>query len=65
MKIHFSLLLFLTFSFLQAQEKVVLNGTIPDATNNETLNGVNILFPDLGTGTVTNEYGFYSIKIPT
>ncbi|MFV8838616.1 TonB-dependent receptor [Salinimicrobium soli] len=65
MKIHFSLLLFLTFSFLQAQEKVVLNGTITDATNNETLNGVNILFPDLGTGTVTNEYGFYSIKIPT
>ncbi|GAB2773338.1 TonB-dependent receptor [Actinomadura fibrosa] len=50
---------------MQAQEKVVLNGTITDATNNETLNGVNILFPDLGTGTVTNEYGFYSIKIPT
>jgi len=56
---------FLLFcTFLQAQETYVLNGTIRDASNNETLSGVNILFPDLQTGTVSNEYGFYSIKLP-
>jgi len=52
------------FSFLNAQETFVLNGVIREADNNETLNGVNILFPELQRGTVTNEYGFYSIKLP-
>lgn len=36
-----------------------------DAGNNESLSGVSILFPDQATGTTTNEYGFYSIKLPT
>lgn len=26
--------------------------------------GVNVIFPNLGTGVVTNEYGFYSITVP-
>lgn len=47
-----------------AQENFILSGVIKDASNNETLSGVNILFPDLSTGTVSNEYGFYSIKLP-
>lgn len=64
MKTRF-LLFFLFFSALiQAQENFVLNGVIKDAANNETLIGVNILFPDLSTGTTSNEYGFYSIKLP-
>src|SRR5690606_37425094 len=29
-----------------------------------TLYGVNILFPELSSGTTSNEYGFYSIKLP-
>lgn len=55
----------LSFFFqLRAQETFVVNGVIKDAENNETLGGVNIIFPDLGRGAVSNEYGFYSIKIP-
>lgn len=46
------------------QEVHILNGIIRDAENNETLFGVNVLFPDLNRGTITNEYGFYSIKLP-
>lgn len=57
-------LFFFCFSLLQAQEQYILKGTVKDETNNENLSGVNILFPDLGTGTTTNEYGFYSIKVP-
>ena len=64
MKKIFSVLLFFFFSVLQAQDTYNLKGVIKDSANNENLTGVNILFPDLGTGTTSNEYGFYSIKIP-
>ena len=49
---------------LQAQESFVLHGTVRNVDNNETLSGVNILFPEMNTGTVSNSYGFYSIKLP-
>lgn len=58
------LLLFLSTNAFLAQEKVTLSGTISDASSNETLIGVNIILPDLQTGTMTNEYGFYSITLP-
>lgn len=54
----------LSFVHLEAQESYVVNGVIKDAQNNETLLGVNIIFPNLQLGTVTNEYGFYSVKVP-
>lgn len=50
--------------YLNAQEKFTLNGKITDQSSNETLIGVNIIFPELQTGTITNEYGFYSITLP-
>lgn len=59
--------LILTFCFsIQAytQERFTLSGNITDASSNETLIGVNILIPSLNTGVVTNEYGFYSLKVP-
>lgn len=59
-----ALLLFFQVAFLSAQEKFTFSGTISEASSNETLIGVNIIFPELQTGTVTNEYGFYSITLP-
>ena len=47
-----------------AQEKYTLSGTISEEKSNETLIGVTLLFPEIGTGTTTNEYGFYSITLP-
>ncbi|GGW65177.1 collagen-binding protein [Winogradskyella epiphytica] len=47
-----------------AQDKFTISGTISDKQSNETLIGVTIIFPELQTGTVTNEYGFYSITLP-
>lgn len=67
MKQNFSgfLLFFLVISFtLTAQEKFTLSGTITDSQSNETLIGVNIIVPELQSGTVTNEYGFYSLTFP-
>lgn len=54
----------LSINGLQAQEKFTLSGSISDQQNNETLIGVNIIIPELKTGTTTNEYGFYSITLP-
>lgn len=50
--------------FLFSQEKMTLSGIIQDESTNETLIGVTVLFPELNTGTSTNEYGFYSITLP-
>lgn len=47
------------------KQKFTLSGTISDSKNNETLIGVNISVPELKTGVTTNEYGFYSISLPT
>lgn len=58
----FYLLIFGTLGM--AQEKFTLSGTVTESTGNETLIGVNILIPELQTGTTTNEYGFYSITLP-
>ena len=59
------LLLFCLNSFLiYSQEKFTISGTVSNIESNETLIGVNILFPELQTGTATNEYGFFSITLP-
>ncbi len=47
-----------------AQEKFTISGTISEAETGETLFGVNVIIPSLQTGTVTNQYGYYSITLP-
>ena len=60
----FLLIYSLGCSVLFCQEKFTISGYITDVETNETLIGVNVLFPELNLGTSTNEYGFYSISIP-
>ncbi|MDT0557498.1 TonB-dependent receptor [Ichthyenterobacterium sp. W332] len=59
--LFFCLLITLNLTF--SQEKFTLSGIVTDSESNETLIGVTILFPELQTGTATNEYGFYSITL--
>lgn len=60
---------YLTFLYIAiscvcfSQDKFTLSGIVSEASSNETLIGVTILFPELETGTTTNEYGFYSITL--
>ncbi len=62
---RFLTLLFLIGSLtLAAQQKFTLSGTLTEAATGETLIGVNVIIPSLQTGTITNEYGFYSITLP-
>lgn len=46
-----------------AQDKLTVNGYVKDAANGEDLFGANVLVKELGTGAVTNFYGFYSITL--
>ena len=57
------LLLFISNLSL-AQEKFTLSGFVSDIDSKETLIGVNIIVPELQIGTITNEYGFYSLTLP-
>jgi len=53
------------FSFpLFAQTSFTLSGYIKDSANGESLIGATLGIPALATGTVSNEYGFYSITLP-
>jgi hypothetical protein len=48
---------------VQAQQFTV-SGTVYDANNGETLIGASVIALQNSAGTVTNEYGFYSISLP-
>ncbi len=58
------LIILITQYSLYSQEKYTLSGTVSEQSSNETLIGVNVIFPKIGKGAVTNEYGFYSITLP-
>ncbi|MDT0644512.1 TonB-dependent receptor [Zunongwangia sp. F363] len=57
-------LCFFPFISGNAQETFTLSGTVTDNASNETLIGVNVLIPEKNTGVVTNEYGYFSLKLP-
>lgn len=58
-------LLILGISNTFSQEKFTISGTISDSKNNETLIGVNIQVNEKKIGISSNEYGFYSLTLPT
>ena len=62
-KILFLLIFFISLASF-SQEKLTISGTVYDQNDNETLIGVSVYFPEINSGTTTNEYGFYSITIP-
>ncbi len=59
-------LLFIVPALLLSQndEKVSLSGTITDASSGETLIGATVFIKEMGAGSSSNEYGFYSITVP-
>ncbi|MDP3468839.1 MAG: TonB-dependent receptor [Daejeonella sp.] len=63
-KIKLVIILFLSALTLMAQEKVTISGVITDRISSESLIGVSIYIKEINSGTVTNEYGFYSLTLP-
>lgn len=64
MRTLLSILFIFSIFTTYAQENYIINGVIKDSSSNETLYGVNILVANSNFGAVTNEYGFYSLKLP-
>ncbi len=57
------LLLCTLFSF--AQEKHTISGTVNDKHTGETVIGAVVRIEGTTIGTTTNEYGFYSLSLPS
>ncbi|ATL49437.1 hypothetical protein COR50_20910 [Chitinophaga caeni] len=49
---------------LFAQQKFTVSGYVKDAKNGESLIGISISIAGTSTGTISNEYGFYSLTLP-
>ena len=66
MKHLIPIVFFLFFSIPNAisQETYTLSGRVSEEASQETLIGVNVIFPKILKGTTTNGYGFYSITLP-
>lgn len=47
-----------------AQQKYTISGVLKDASSGETLIGASVYEGDGALGTITNEYGFYSLTVP-
>jgi len=59
-------LLFVTTIFAQGQKKnYTISGYVKEKGSGELLIGVNIYIKGTQTGTVSNNYGFYSLSIPS
>ena len=52
-------ILFVSLSF--AQNKHTISGIITNVENGETIFGASVFLENTSTGTITNEYGFYSL----
>lgn len=65
--IRSSLILIILFfiSSASAQEKFTLSGTVSDSSSNETLIGASVYIVESQTAVSTNEYGFYSVSLPS
>jgi hypothetical protein len=61
---HTFLILGLLHFGLATAQNISISGTIKDGETGETLLGVNIYDAKAKAGTVSNEYGFYSITVP-
>jgi hypothetical protein len=60
----FILLAFCIFLNAQPIQKFTISGYVREAVSGESLIGVNIYLPESKTGTVSNNYGFYSLTLP-
>jgi hypothetical protein len=48
---------------LSAQKRVTISGYIRDAETGEELIGAGVAIKETGSGTITNQYGFYSLSL--
>ena len=57
------LFLLLNFNFIYTQNSFTISGYVQDNSNNELIIGASIIVKELQIGTVTNNYGFFSLTL--
>ena len=57
------LALILNFAFSYTQNSFTISGYVQDSNNNELIIGANVVVKELQIGTVTNNYGFFSLTL--
>lgn len=57
-------LMSLPFFIAYPQESYILSGTVKDSLSGEDLIGATVYVSELETGTISNNYGFYSLNLP-
>jgi hypothetical protein len=62
--LFFTILFLVSIFYTMAQDKVTLSGYLKDSSSGEAMIGANMVLKELNTGTVTNEYGFFSLTVP-
>jgi hypothetical protein len=64
-KIIFVILLFLqVYSYAAIKSSYTISGYIKDGSNGEVLIGATVYVNEIGKGTITNTYGYYSLTLP-
>ncbi|MDX1940075.1 MAG: TonB-dependent receptor [Saprospiraceae bacterium] len=63
MKQALLLSIMLSLRFSSFSQPYIISGTVTDSSNGETLIGATVAVAALNIGTLTNEYGFYSIGL--
>jgi hypothetical protein len=57
------LFLLLNFNFIYTQNSFTISGYVQDNSNNELIIGASVVVKELQIGTVTNNYGFFSLTL--
>jgi len=60
----FPVLLLLQGQYAQAQQRYTISGYVKDQQSGESLIGISVSKAGTGLGTVTNEFGFFSLTLP-
>ena len=61
---YLTLLLFLSISYFSHGQEYTISGKVKDVQNGEELIGASILVQGQNTGTISNEYGYFSLTLP-
>ena len=59
------LFVFLFLNSMLVAQKSTLSGYLTDHKSGETMIGVKIVIPSISAGATTNNYGFYSLSVPS
>ncbi len=65
LKIIIIVVVLFSFISIKAQESITVSGYVSEASSGEMLSGATVFVSELKKGTICNDFGFFSINLPT